>query len=77
MAVSSNIPQLGSRCPDFRLPATDGKTYGRGDFAGRQHPAQGPVTMPMQSYWRELPTRSFFHPTQNPRVTIIRGLFIP
>jgi peroxiredoxin len=34
MAVSSNIPQLASRCPDFRLPATDGKSYGRDDFAG-------------------------------------------
>ena len=34
MAVSSNIPQLGSRCPDFRLPATDGKICGRDDFAG-------------------------------------------
>jgi peroxiredoxin len=26
--------QIGERAPDFRLPATDGKTYGLGDFAG-------------------------------------------
>ncbi len=24
--------ELGRTCPDFRLPATDGKTYGPGDF---------------------------------------------
>jgi peroxiredoxin len=33
VAVSSNVPTLGARCPDFRLPATDGKTYSRDDFA--------------------------------------------
>jgi peroxiredoxin len=33
MAVSSSVPSLGLSCPDFRLPATDGKTYGKGDFA--------------------------------------------
>jgi peroxiredoxin len=26
--------QIGERAPDFRLPATDGKTYGLDDFAG-------------------------------------------
>src|SRR2546423_676836 len=26
--------QIGARAPDFRLPATDGKTYGLGDFDG-------------------------------------------
>ena len=34
MAVSSGISNLGSPCPDFRLPATDGRIYGRDDFAG-------------------------------------------
>ena len=33
MAVESAQPELGSTCPDFRLPAVDGKTYGRDDFA--------------------------------------------
>jgi peroxiredoxin len=33
MAVESSQPALGSACPDFRLPAVDGKTYGRDDFA--------------------------------------------
>jgi peroxiredoxin len=33
MAVESSQPELGSACPDFRLPAVDGKTYGRDDFA--------------------------------------------
>jgi peroxiredoxin len=33
MAVSSSVPNLGFACPDFRLPATDGKTYARDDFA--------------------------------------------
>jgi peroxiredoxin len=27
-------PELGASCPDFRLPATDGRTYSRDDFAG-------------------------------------------
>ncbi|HJX65659.1 MAG TPA: redoxin domain-containing protein [Polyangia bacterium] len=33
MAASSGTSRLGSPCPDFRLPATDGKTYGKDDFA--------------------------------------------
>jgi peroxiredoxin len=33
MAVESNAPQSGVPCPDFRLPAVDGKTYARDDFA--------------------------------------------
>ncbi|HVK60699.1 MAG TPA: thioredoxin family protein [Bdellovibrionales bacterium] len=27
-------PEIGKPCPDFTLPATDGKTYSRSDFAG-------------------------------------------
>ena len=34
MAVESAQPELGSTCPDFRLPAVEGRTYGRDDFAG-------------------------------------------
>ncbi len=33
MAIESAAPKLGSRCPDFRLPAVDGKIYQRDDFA--------------------------------------------
>jgi len=33
MAASSGTSKLGFPCPDFRLPATDGKIYGRDDFA--------------------------------------------
>ena len=33
MAVESSQPVLGSACPDFRLPAVDGKVYARDDFA--------------------------------------------
>jgi peroxiredoxin len=33
VAVSSSVPNLGMMCPDFRLPATDGRVYGRDDFA--------------------------------------------
>jgi peroxiredoxin len=33
MAVESSQPALGSACPDFRLPAVDGRTYGRDDFS--------------------------------------------
>ena len=33
MAASSGTSKLGFPCPDFRLPATDGKVYGRDDFA--------------------------------------------
>ena len=33
MAVESSQPVLGSACPDFRLPAVDGKSYARDDFA--------------------------------------------
>jgi peroxiredoxin len=35
MAVETPPPELGARCPDFRLPAVDGKTYALGDFAGK------------------------------------------
>ncbi len=31
--LESDAPQLGSPAPDFELPATDGNTYGRDDFA--------------------------------------------
>jgi peroxiredoxin len=34
MAIESKAGEPGSQCPDFRLPAVDGKTYGRDDFAG-------------------------------------------
>jgi peroxiredoxin len=33
MAVESTAAHSGAPCPDFRLPAVDGKTYGRDDFA--------------------------------------------
>ena len=33
MAVSSSVPSLGLACPEFSLPATDGKIYSRDDFA--------------------------------------------
>ncbi len=33
MAVETPPPELGAPCPDFRLPAVDGKTYARDDFA--------------------------------------------
>jgi peroxiredoxin len=33
MAVESAEPKLGAPCPDFRLPAVDGKSYARADFA--------------------------------------------
>jgi peroxiredoxin len=33
MAIESTAPALGAPCPEFRLPAVDGKTYGRDDFA--------------------------------------------
>jgi peroxiredoxin len=36
MAVETPPPELGAPCPDFRLPAVDGKTYGRDDFATKQ-----------------------------------------
>jgi thiol-disulfide isomerase/thioredoxin len=35
MAVETPPPELGAKCPDFRLPAVDGKTYGRDDFADK------------------------------------------
>jgi peroxiredoxin len=35
MAVETPPPELGAPCPDFRLPAVDGKSYGRDDFAGK------------------------------------------
>jgi peroxiredoxin len=34
MAVETPPPELGTPCPDFSLPAVDGKTYTQGDFAG-------------------------------------------
>jgi peroxiredoxin len=34
MAVETPPPELGTPCPDFRLPAVDGKRYARDDFAG-------------------------------------------
>jgi peroxiredoxin len=33
MAIESNAAAMGTQCPDFRLPAVDGKTYARDDFA--------------------------------------------
>ena len=33
MAVETPPPELGAPCPSFQLPAVDGKTYGRDDFA--------------------------------------------
>lgn len=33
MAVETPPPELGAACPDFRLPAVDGRTYARDDFA--------------------------------------------
>jgi peroxiredoxin len=33
MAIETPPPELGAPCPDFRLPAVDGRTYGRDDFA--------------------------------------------
>jgi peroxiredoxin len=33
MAVESTAAMSGVPCPDFRLPAVDGKTYSRDDFA--------------------------------------------
>ena len=36
MAVESTAPSLGASCPDFRLPAVDGRSYGRDDFAAAQ-----------------------------------------
>ena len=36
MAVSVTPARLGVRAPDFRLPATDGKTYAFADIAGQK-----------------------------------------
>ena len=33
MAVETPPPELGAPCPRFQLPAVDGKTYARDDFA--------------------------------------------
>ncbi len=33
MAIESRVTESGRACPDFRLPAVDGKIYGRDDFA--------------------------------------------
>lgn len=35
MAVSLAPPRLGVKAPDFRLPATDGKTYALAEIAGK------------------------------------------
>ena len=35
MAVETPPPELGAPCPDFRLPAVDGKTYARDDFKAK------------------------------------------
>ena len=35
MAVETPPAELGSPCPDFRLPAVDGKRYARDDFADK------------------------------------------
>jgi peroxiredoxin len=32
MAIETPPPELGATCPDFRLPAVDGRTYARDDF---------------------------------------------
>jgi peroxiredoxin len=34
MAIESKAVVEGTQCPDFRLPAVDGQSYGRDDFAG-------------------------------------------
>src|ERR1700735_4069097 len=36
MAVSQTEMAVGARAPDFRLPATDGKTYALDDVAGEK-----------------------------------------
>jgi peroxiredoxin len=33
MAIESKAAIAGTSCPDFRLPAVDGRSYGRDDFA--------------------------------------------
>src|SRR5258708_24188509 len=33
MAIETPPPELGAPCPDFRLPAVDGRVYARDDFA--------------------------------------------
>ena len=33
MAIETPPPELGATCPDFRLPAVDGRAYARDDFA--------------------------------------------
>jgi peroxiredoxin len=35
MAVETPPPELGAICPDFRLPAVDGKSYASDDFRGK------------------------------------------
>ena len=35
MAMMQTAPELGLKAPDFRLPATDGKTYALADVAGK------------------------------------------
>jgi peroxiredoxin len=36
MAVETPPAELGAACPDFHLPAVDGKRYARDDFGGKQ-----------------------------------------
>ena len=33
MAIETPPAELGAACPDFRLPAVDGRTYARDDFS--------------------------------------------
>lgn len=35
MATTTPPPNIGAPCPEFRLPAVDGKSYALGDFASR------------------------------------------
>jgi peroxiredoxin len=36
MAIETPPPTLGAPCPDFRLPAVDGRSYALADFSGAQ-----------------------------------------
>jgi peroxiredoxin len=36
MAVETPPPEIGAPCPSFRLPAVDGRTYARDDFAAAE-----------------------------------------
>jgi peroxiredoxin len=37
MAVTTPPPELGKPCPDFTLPAVDGRTWSKNDFASSQN----------------------------------------